>query len=205
MKPKWWNKGKTYLYKRDKVMRKLLSVYKGHLTTRNNFFYSLTRSIISQQISVSAADSVFSKFEKKCKGKINPKIVSRLTITDLRRCGLSRMKAVGIKSLADKILDKSFNPKLIKKMSDEEAINYLSTLRQIGRWSSEMVLIFFYNRPNIWPVQDIGLLRAISNNYKKKYLPPKSFVNKLQKKFSPYCTLAVMALWYSVDNEPVQY
>ena len=205
MKPKWWNKGKTYLYKRDKVMRKLLSVYKGHLTTRNNFFYSLTRSIISQQISVSAADSVFSKFEKKCKGKINPKIVSRLTITDLRRCGLSRMKALGIKSLADKILDKSFSPKLIKKMSDEEAINYLSSLRQIGRWSSEMVLIFFYNRPNIWPVQDIGLLRAISNNYKKKYLPPKSFVNKLQKKFSPYCTLAVMALWYSVDNEPVQY
>ena len=205
MKPKWWNKGKRYLSKRDKVMRKLLSEYKGHLTTRKNFFYSLSRSIISQQISVSAADSVFSKFEKKCKGKINPKIVSRLTITDLRRCGLSRMKALGIKSLADKILDKSFNPKLIKKMSDEEAINYLSSLRQIGRWSSEMVLIFFYNRPNIWPVQDIGLLRAISNNYKKKYLPPKSFVNKLQKKFSPYCTLAVMALWYSVDNEPVQY
>ncbi len=205
MKPKWWNKAKKQLSKRDIVMKKLLSVYKGHLTTRNNFFYSLTRSIISQQISVSAADSVFSKFEKKCRGKINPKIVSKLSLTDLRRCGLSRMKALGIKSLADKILDKSFNPKLIKKMSDEEAINYLSTLRQIGRWSSEMVLIFFYNRPNIWPVQDIGLLRAISNNYKKKYLPPKSFVNKLQKKFSPYCTLAVMALWYSVDNEPVQY
>ena len=205
MKPKWWEKGKRYLAKRDKVMQKLLVAYKGHLTTRKNFFYSLSRSIISQQISVSAADSVFSKFEKKCKGKINPKIVSRLTIKDLRRCGLSRMKALGIKSLADKILDKSFNPKLIKKMSDEEAINYLSSLRQIGRWSSEMVLIFFYNRPNIWPVQDIGLLRAISNNYKKKYLPPKSFVNKLQKKFSPYCTLAVMALWYSVDNEPVQY
>ena len=205
MKPKWWNKAKKQLRQRDRVMKKLLSVYKGHLTTRNNFFYSLTRSIISQQISVSAADSVFSKFEKKCRGKINPKIVSKLSITDLRRCGLSRMKALGIKSLADKILDKSFNPKLIKKMSDEEAINYLSTLRQIGRWSSEMVLIFFYNRPNIWPVQDIGLLRAISNNYKKKYLPPKSFVNKLQKKFSPYCTLAVMALWYSVDNEPVQY
>ena len=205
MKPKWWNKAKKQLSKRDIVMKKLFSVYKGHLTTRNNFFYSLTRSIISQQISVSAADSVFSKFEKKCRGKINPKIVSKLSITDLRRCGLSRMKALGIKSLTDKILDKSFNPKLIKKMSDEEAINYLSTLRQIGRWSSEMVLIFFYNRPNIWPVQDIGLLRAISNNYKKKYLPPKSFVNKLQKKFSPYCTLAVMALWYSVDNEPVQY
>ena len=205
MKPKWWNKAKKQLRQRDKVMKKLLNSYKGHLTTRNNFFYSLTRSIISQQISVSAADSVFSKFEKKCRGKINPKTVSKLSITDLRRCGLSRMKALGIKSLADKILDKSFTPKLIKQMPDEEAINYLSSLRHIGRWSSEMALIFFYNRPNIWPVQDIGLLRAISNNYNKKYLPPKSFVNKLQKKFSPYCTLAVMALWYSVDNEPVQY
>ena len=205
MKPKWWNKGNQYLYKRDKVMKKLLKNYKGHLTTRNNFFYSLTRSIISQQISVSAADSVFSKFEKKCKGKIKPKIVSRLTISDLKKCGLSKMKAIGIKSLAQKILDKSLNPKLISKMNDEEAINYLSSLIQIGRWSAEIVLIFFYNRPNIWPVQDIGLLRAISNNYKKKYLPPKKFVSKLQKKFSPYCTLAVMALWYSVDNEPVQY
>jgi|TARA_B100000945_G_C20224204_1_gene522028 DNA-3-methyladenine glycosylase II len=205
MKPKWWEKGKRYLAKRDKVMRKLLVAYKGHLTTRKNFFYSLSRSIISQQISVSAADSVFSKFEKKCKGKIKPKIVSKLSISDLRKCGLSRMKAKGIKSLAKKILDKSFDPKLIKNMSDEDAINYLSSLKQIGRWSSEMVLIFFYNRPNIWPVQDIGMLRAISNNYKKKYLPPNFFVKKLQKRFSPFCTLAVMALWYSVDNEPVQY
>ena len=205
MKPKWWEKGKRYLAKRDKVMRKLLVAYKGHLTTRKNFFYSLSRSIISQQISVSAADSVFSKFEKKCKGKIKPKIVSKLSISDLRKCGLSRMKAKGIKSLAKKILDKSFDPKLIKNMSDEDAINYLSSLKQIGRSSSEMVLIFFYNRPNIWPVQDIGMLRAISNNYKKKYLPPNFFVKKLQKRFSPFCTLAVMALWYSVDNEPVQY
>ena len=205
MKPKWWEKSKKYLSKKDKVMKRLINSYKGNLTTRNNFFYSLTRSIISQQISVSAAESVFLKFQKKCKGKIKPKTVSKLSISDLRRCGLSRMKAIGIKSLSEKILNKSFNPRLIKNMTDEEAIVYLSSLRQIGRWSSEMVLIFFYNRPNRWPVQDIGLLRAISNNYKKKYLPPMSFVNKLQKKFSPYCTLAVMALWYSVDNEPVQY
>ena len=205
MKPKWWEKSKKYLSKKDKVMQRLIKSYKGNLTSRNNFFYSLTRSIISQQISVSAADSVFSRFEKKCKGKINPKSVSKLLISDLIKCGLSRMKAIGIKSLAEKILNKSFQPKLIKNMTDEEAIVYLSSLRQIGRWSSEMVLIFFYNRPNIWPIQDIGLLRAISNNYKKKYLPPMSFVKKLQKKFSPYCTLAVMALWYSVDNEPVQY
>ena len=66
-------------------------------------------------------------------------------------------------------------------MDDEQAILYLSELRQIGRWSAEMILLFTYNRPNIWPVQDIGLLRAISNNYKKNYLPPKNFVEKSQK------------------------
>ena len=204
-KPSWWGKSKRYLSKKDKVMAKLIKLYKGHLTTRNNFFYSLSRSIVSQQISVAAADSVFSKFEKKCKGKINPKVVSKLSLRSLRKCGLSRQKAIGIKSLAKKILDKSFDPKLIKNMSDEDAINYLSSLKQIGRWSSEMVLIFFYNRPNIWPVQDIGLLRAISNNYKKKYLPPEAFVNKLKKKFSPYCSVATWYLWRSIDDEPIQY
>ena len=90
-------------------------------------------------------------------------------------------------------------------MEDEEAIIYLSSLRQIGRWSSEMALIFFFNRPDIWPIQDIGLLRAISINYKKKYFPPNKFVTKLQKKFSPYCSVATWYLWRSIDNEPIQY
>ena len=102
-------------------------------------------------------------------------------------------------------MDKTFNPNLIKKMDDEESIIYLSSLRQVGRWSAEMILLFTFNRPNIWPVQDIGLLRAISNNYKKKYLPPKKFVNELKKKFSPYCSVATWYLWRSIDNEPIQY
>ncbi len=107
--------------------------------------------------------------------------------------------------LSKKFLDKSFNPKLIKSMSDEEAIEYLSELRQIGRWSAEMILLFTFNRSNIWPVQDIGLLRAISNNYNKKYLPPKKFVSDLKKKFSPFCSVATWFLWRSIDNEPIQY
>jgi DNA-3-methyladenine glycosylase II len=203
-KPIYWEKAKRHLSK-DKIMSRLIKKHKGHLITRNNFFYSLSRSIVSQQISTKAADSVFSKFEKKCKSKINPKNVSRLSISSLRSCGLSRQKAKGVKSLAEKILNKSFDHKLIKKMNDEEAIIYLSSLRQIGRWSSEMALIFFFNRPDIWPIQDIGLLRAISINYKKKYLPPKSFVSYLKKKFSPYCSVATWYLWRSIDNEPIQY
>ena len=118
---------------------------------------------------------------------------------------MSRQKARGIKELSKKFLDKTFNPNLIKKMEDEESIIYLSSLRQVGRWSAEMILLFTFNRPNIWPVQDIGLLRAISNNYKKKYLPPKKFVNDLRKKFSPYCSVATWYLWRSIDNEPIQY
>ena len=90
-------------------------------------------------------------------------------------------------------------------MTDEEAIEYLSELRQIGRWSAEMILLFTFNRSNIWPLQDIGLLRAISNNYKKKYFPPKSFLEKLYKKFTPYCSVATWYLWRSIDNEPIQY
>ena len=207
--PKYWNMAKRYLSKKDKVMFKLIKNYQSPnetiLTSRRDIFFSLCKSIIGQQISVAAANSVFLKFKKKCDNKINPKTVSKLSATQLKRCGLSRQKALGIKSLAKQILNKSFNPKLIKNMSDEEAIDYLSNLRQIGRWSAEMILLFTYNRSDIWPVQDIGLLRAISKNYNKRYLPPEKFVSLLKKRFSPYCSVATWYLWRSIDPEPIQY
>jgi len=205
-KPSYWDKAKTTLSKKDPVMKKLINCYKdGALVTRNDVFFSLCKSIIGQQISVAAANSVFSKFEKSCKGKINAKNVNKLSSKTLKRCGLSRQKVRGIKDLAKKIITNEFKPHLIKRMNDEEAIEYLSNLRQIGRWSAEMILLFTFNRSNIWPLQDIGLLRAISNNYKKKYFPPKSFLNKLYKKFSPYCSVATWYLWRSIDDEPIQY
>ena len=207
--PKYWNIAKRYLSKKDKVMSKLIKNYQSPnetiLTSRRDIFFSLCKSIIGQQISVAAANSVFLKFKKKCDNKINPKTVSKLSATQLKRCGLSRQKVLGIKSLAQQILNKSFNPKLIKNMSDEEAIDYLSNLRQIGRWSAEMILLFTYNRSDIWPVQDIGLLRAISKNYNKRYLPPEKFVFLLKKRFSPYCSVATWYLWRSIDPEPIQY
>tara|TARA_B100002049_G_C15978014_1_gene331727 strand:+ start:192 stop:818 length:627 start_codon:yes stop_codon:yes gene_type:complete len=204
--PNYWYKAKTHLMKKDKVMKKIIRKYSDkNLTTRRDVFFSICKSIIGQQISVAAANSVFSKFKLTCKGKINPKNVNLITTSKLKKCGLSRQKVKGIKELSKKFLNKSFNPKLINNMSDEEAIEYLSSLRQIGKWSAEMILLFTYNRPNIWPIQDIGLLRAISNNYKKKYFPPKNFVNKLNIKFSPYCSVATWYLWRSIDNEPIQY
>ena len=207
--PKYWNKAKRYLSKKDKIIAKLIRNYHSPsetiLTSRKDIFFSLCKSIIGQQISVAAANSVFSKFKKKCNNKINAKKVSKLSFSQLKKCGLSRQKVLGIQSLAKQILNKSFNPKLIDRMKDEEAINYLSNLRQIGRWSAEMILLFTYNRSDIWPIQDIGLLRAISKNYKKKYLPPEKFVNLLKKRFSPYCSVATWYLWRSIDPEPIQY
>ena len=171
--PSYLNKAKKYLSKKDKKMSKLIKKYKSPsetvLTSRKDVFFSLCKSIIGQQISVAAANAVFLKFKQKCSNKINAKIVNKLSNSQLKSCGLSRQKVKGIKSLAKKVLNKEFNSKLILKMSDEEAIMYLSQLRQIGRWSAEMILLFTYNRPNIWPIQDIGLLRAISKNYKKKF------------------------------------
>ena len=205
-KPSYWNKAKSFLSKKDKVMKKLINNYKdGGLITRNDVFFSLCKSIIGQQISVAAANSVFLRFKRKCKNRITVKNVNKLSTTSLKSCGLSRQKAKGIKDLAKKIINKSFKPSLIKKMSDEEAIGYLSELRQIGRWSAEMILLFTFNRSNIWPLQDIGLLRAISNNYNKKYFPPKSFLDKLHKKLTPYCSVATWYLWRSIDDEPIQY
>ena len=204
--PKYWAEAKKILSKRDKVMKKLIDNYKdGNLITRNDVFFSLCKSIIGQQISVAAANSVFLKFKKKCKNKINPKTVSKLSFSSIKGCGLSKQKVKGIKDLAKRTLNKSFKPNLIKNMTDEDAIEYLSDLRQIGRWSAEMILLFTFNRSNIWPLQDIGLLRAISNNYNKKYFPPKIFLNKLYKKFTPYCSVATWYLWRSIDNEPIQY
>ena len=204
--PLYWNKAKKYLSKKDKFMKKLIEKYSdASLTTRKNIFLSLCNSIIGQQISVAAANSVFLKFKKKCKNKITPSTINSLTFSQLKSCGLSRQKVKGIKSLAKKMIKKEFKPHLIKRMSDEQAIEYLSELRQIGRWSAEMILLFTYNRSNIWPVQDIGLLRAISNNYGKKYFPPSSFVKKLQKKFTPYCSVATWYLWRSIDDDPIQY
>ena len=207
--PKYWNKAKKYLSNKDQIMSKLIKNYNSPsetiLISRKDIFFSLCKSIIGQQISVAAANAVFAKFKKKCNNRISFRSVSKLSFSQLKSCGLSRQKVLGLKDLAKKFLDKSFNPKLIKNMNDEEAIIYLSELRQIGRWSAEMILLFTYNRSNIWPVQDIGLLRAISKNYNKKYLPPKKFVDHLKKKFSPYCSVATWYLWRSIDPEPIQY
>ena len=204
--PKYWNKAKKLLSKRDSVLRKIIKKFnKGHLKTRNNPFFSLCRTIIGQQISVKAADSIWLKFEKKCKKKIVPSKILKLSSRDLKSAGLSRQKISYLKNIARNFKNKSFNIKHLKKMDDDLAINYITKLKGLGVWSAQMFLMFNLNRPDIFPVKDIGLIRAISINYKKPYPPSKKFLNTISKLHYGYRSVFTWYMWRSIDPVDVEY
>ena len=203
-KPLYWKKAKMHLSKKDQILRKLIAKYKGSLVSRDDAYYSLLKSIVGQQISVAAANSVWKKLEKKA-NKIRPLKISKLSKRQLSSCGLSRQKIEYIKIITKKFIDKSISVQKLKKLSDEDAIKYLTTIKGVGKWTAEMFLFFNQLRPNIFPVQDIGLLRAISIHYKTKYPPNSSQLNYFKNKWSPYCTVATWYLWRSIDPVPVKY
>jgi len=204
--PIYWQNAKKILSKKDPVIRKIIKKYnKGFLTTRNNPFFSLCRTIIGQQISTKAADSIWLKFEKKCKKHISPNTVIKISSRNLRSAGLSRQKVSYLKNIAKAFINKSFDVKKIKKMNDEDAITYITKLKGLGVWSAEMFLMFNLNRPNIFPIKDIGLLRAISKNYKKSYPPNKRFLNKISKIHEGNRTTFTWYMWRSIDPTDVEY
>jgi len=203
--PIYWQNAKKILSKKDPVIRKIIKKYnKGFLTTRNNPFFSLCRTIIGQQISTKAADSIWLKFEKKCKKHISPNTVIKISSRNLRSAGLSRQKVSYLKNIAKAFINKSFDVKKIKKMNDEDAITYITKLKGLGVWSAEMFLMFNLNRPNIFPIKDIGLLRAISKNYKKSYPPNKRFLNKISKIHEGNRTTFTWYMWRSIDPTDVE-
>ena len=204
--PVYWHKAKRILSKRDPVLRGVIKKYKkGFLTTRNNPFFSLCRTIVGQQISTKAADSIWHKFEKKCKKRVIPNTVLKLSSRTLKSAGLSRQKVSYLKNIAKSFKNKSFNVREVKKMNDKEAINYVTQLKGLGVWSAEMFLMFNLNRPDIFPIQDIGLLRAISKNYKKSYPPSKRFLGKISKLHTGYRTVFTWYMWRSIDPTDVEY
>ena len=192
--PVYWGRAKKVLSKRDPVLRGIIKKSKkGFLTTRNDPFFSLCRTIVGQQISTKAADSIWSKFEKKCRKHIVPNRVLKLSSRSLKSAGLSRQKVKYLKNIAKNFKNKSFNVKELKKMQDEEAINYITKLKGLGIWSAEMFLMFNLNRRDVFPIKDIGLLRAISKNYKTSYPPREKFLNKISKLHAGYRTVFT---WY---------
>ena len=204
--PFYWKKAKKKLSKKDPVLRKIIKKYnKGFLTTRNNPFFSLCRTIVGQQISTKAADSIWSKFEKKCKKNINPNTILKISSRNLKRSGLSRQKISYLKNIAKAFKNKSFDIKKLRTMNDEEAIEYITKLKGLGVWSAEMFLMFNLNRPNIFPIKDIGLLRAISKNYKKSYPPSKRFLDKISNLHLGYRTVLTWYMWRSIDPADVEY
>ena len=204
--PAYWQKAKRILSKKDSVLKKIIKKYnKGFLTTKNNPFFSLCRTIVGQQISTKAADSIWAKFEKKCKKNITPKMVLKLSSKNLKTAGLSRQKVSYLKNIAKNFNTKSFDVKKLKTMNDEESINYITKLKGLGVWSAEMFLMFNLNRPNIFPVKDIGLLRAISKNYKTSYPPSKTFLNKISKLHTGYRSVFTWYMWRSIDPTDVEY
>ena len=204
--PSYWQKAKKNIARKDSVLRKIIKKYnKGFLTTRNKPFFSLCRTIVGQQISTRAADSIWSKFEKKCKKNIKPKKIVKIPSRNLKSAGLSRQKVSYLKNIAKAFISKSFDVAKLKKMNDSDAINYITRLKGLGVWSAEMFLMFNLNRPNIFPVKDIGLLRAISKNYKTTYPPSKKFLEKISKIHYGYRTVFTWYMWRSIDPSDVEY
>ena len=204
--PAYWNTAKKKLSKKDLILKKVIKKFnKGFLTTRKDPFFSLCRTIVGQQISTKAADSIWLKFEKKCKKKIIPKNVLKLSSRTLRSVGLSRQKISYLKNIAKSFKNKSFNIRDLKKMNDEQAISYITQLKGLGIWSAQMFLMFNLNRPDIFPTKDIGLVRAISKNYKIPYPPSERFLNKISKLHLGYRSVFTWYMWRSIDPTDVEY
>ena len=205
MKPKYWNKGKIYLSNKDKVLKKLIQTYRNeYLNLNSNYFHSLINSIIGQQISVSAADSMKTKFFK-LKRNITPQTVSKLRTTDLRKCGLSRQKILYIRNISKYFLQNKKFIKNINKSSEEEIYNNLIEIKGVGNWTIHMFLMFSYGSSNIFPTGDLGFLKAISKLYKVQLPISERKLKLLYKKWSPYSSLATWYLWRSLDPIPVNY
>ena len=204
--PAYWQKAKKILSKRDPVIRKIIKKYKkGFLTTRSKPFFSLCRTVVGQQVSVASADSIWFKFSKKCKGNIKPRVVLKISSRNLKSAGLSRQKISYLKIIARAFENKSFNVREIKKMDDTKAIEYITKLKGLGVWSAEMFLMFNLNRQDIFPTKDIGLLRAISKNYKTTYPPSKRFLDKISNLHLGYRTVLTWYMWRSIDPADVKY
>ena len=197
-----WEVATKELSRNDPVIMKIIKLYSGDkMQLKNNAFLTLVRSVVGQQISVKAADSVWKKLEELCRESIEPERIKSFSEDELRSAGLSRSKANYIQNIAKSdILEVDWS-----NLDDEEAINLLCKIKGIGRWTAEMFLIFHLARPNILPLGDIGLIKAIEVNYNNGEKISKDEIEIYRQKWSPWCTVATWYLWRSLDPIPVNY
>ena len=205
MKPEYWNKGKSFLSKNDKVLKSIISRFpKESLLLNDHYYHALLNSIIGQQISVLAASAIKKRFFKLNK-IIIPKNVINLKDNSLKECGLSRQKILYIKNVTNFFLTNKIFFKDIKKYSAIEIKEQLISIKGVGNWTADMFLLFSYGSSDIFPYGDLGFIKAISKSYRKNLPLDEIYLKKLQKKWSPYNSVATWYLWRSLDPIPVSY
>ena len=205
MKPKYWNKGKLYLSKNDKVLKLIIHSYpKDYLSINDNYFHCLINSIIGQQISVSAASAIKKRFFLLNKN-INPTNILQIKNQSFKKVGLSKQKILYIKNISVFFLENKKFIKNINKYNEKKIKEKLISIKGVGEWTVNMFFIFALGKSNILPKKDLGLLKAISLNYKIKLPIKDNDLEKLFKKWTPYNTIATWYLWRSLDPIPVIY
>jgi DNA-3-methyladenine glycosylase II len=203
MKPEFWGEATTHLAKRDRVLKKLIKAYpEADFVSRDDAFQALARSIVGQQISVKAAQSIWGRFSD-CAGKMHPSVVRGLSDASLRACGFSGQKVAYVKDLAMRFDEKLVKPRRWARMSDEAIIEELTQVKGIGRWTVEMFLIFHMKRPDVLPVGDLGLQRAMERNYNDGESLTRDEMRTIGRGWSPYSSVATWYQWRSLD--PVSF
>lgn len=203
MTPDQWNEATAHLSKRDRVLRKLIRTYpEAELVRRGDPFQALARSIVGQQISVKAATSIWNRFATLA-GEVTPANVVALEAAALRGCGFSSQKVAYVKDLAGRFASGEVRPKRWSRMDDEAIIEELVAVKGIGRWTVEMFLIFHLRRPDVLPVDDLGLRRAMERAYNDGAALTKAQMREIGAPWSPWSSVATWYLWRSLD--PVSF
>ena len=203
--PEFWEDACKHLMKKDRVMKRLIPQFgDACLQTRGDAFVTLARSIVGQQISVKAAQTVWDRFALLPK-KIAPANVLKLKVDDMRASGLSARKVEYLVDLALHFDNGALHFKSWETMGDEDIINELVSIRGIGRWTAEMFLIFHLMRPNVLPLDDVGLINGISKGYFSGEVVSRSDAREVAAAWAPYCSVATWYIWRSLDPVPVAY
>jgi len=203
--PDYWPQATRELGERDKVLRGLIERFQGlALGSRGDAFSTLARSIVGQQISVKAAQSVWNRLSDRLE-TVTPESLSRCRIPTLRACGLSGQKAGYLKDLARKFVDGTLDATRWPALEDEVLIGELTQVRGIGRWTAEMYLMFHLARPDVLPFADLGLQKAMRLNYNRGRPLTLPRMQKIGAAWAPWRSVATWYMWRSLDPIPVEY
>ncbi|MFM0224802.1 DNA-3-methyladenine glycosylase family protein [Paraburkholderia dipogonis] len=204
-RPAYWDKACADLVKRDRILKKLIPKFGPvHLLSRGDPFVTLARSVVGQQISVASAQAAWAKVEAACP-KLVPQQFIKLGLEKLTTCGLSKRKAEYVLDLAQHFVSGALHVGKWTSMEDEAVIAELTQIRGIGRWTAEMFLIFNLSRPDVLPLDDLGLIRAISVNYFSGEPVTRSEAREVAANWEPWRTVATWYMWRSLDPLPVDY